>query len=243
MLILGSTSWARKHVLESRHLNFQVYAVSIDEKTVGNRNSDPFQVPVDVASAKLDAVWSKLKTLDCEKQFGSNDLFVIAADQIVLGPSNQIHEKPVDHEEARRFMQSYAGSYARTISALVVLNLRTGAVAKGYDVATVYYDAAYGSEATINAALIPVFPIDIATLPFKTQEHSPLFTNKTLGSSKVDILSCAGAVMIEHPAVTPHIVEVDGSVESVYGLPLDLLRSLLKQVGGDPDQLLKAKDD
>lgn len=44
------------------------------------------------------------------------------------------------------------------------------------------------------------------------------------------IFYCAGGLMIEHPLVQPHISSVDGSLESVMGLSVDLLETLLAQL-------------
>ena len=45
-----------------------------------------------------------------------------------------------------------------------------------------------------------------------------------------DILWCAGGLMIEHPAVQPYIVRIDGTLDSVMGLSKSLVSKLMQQM-------------
>ena len=45
-----------------------------------------------------------------------------------------------------------------------------------------------------------------------------------------DILTSAGALIMEHPMMNPHIVSIDGTEDSVQGLPLDLLERLIGEI-------------
>ena len=41
---------------------------------------------------------------------------------------------------------------------------------------------------------------------------------------------CAGALMIEHKLVEPYIEKVEGKIDSVMGLSIDLLKKLLTEL-------------
>ena len=49
-----------------------------------------------------------------------------------------------------------------------------------------------------------------------------------------EVLYCAGALRIEDPLVAPYIRHVDGTVDSVMGLPKELTRLLLEKVQALP---------
>lgn len=47
-----------------------------------------------------------------------------------------------------------------------------------------------------------------------------------------DVMWCAGGLMIEHPAVSPYITQLEGSQDSVMGLGKDaVMRVLLRAAG------------
>lgn len=48
--------------------------------------------------------------------------------------------------------------------------------------------------------------------------------------SEGDIMQCAGGLMIEHPKIQGYIDKVDGSIDSVMGLSLSLLKRLLESL-------------
>lgn len=45
-----------------------------------------------------------------------------------------------------------------------------------------------------------------------------------------EVYGCAGGIMVEHPLVQPHVTFIQGSMDSVLGLPLDVMEELLVQV-------------
>ena len=45
---------------------------------------------------------------------------------------------------------------------------------------------------------------------------------------------CAGGLMVEHPAVAPHVLRGDGSMDSVMGLPREPLLCLLRDLSALP---------
>lgn len=45
-----------------------------------------------------------------------------------------------------------------------------------------------------------------------------------------EVLQCAGGLMVEHALVQPHVARIEGSMDSVMGLSIALLRSLLESL-------------
>ena len=49
-----------------------------------------------------------------------------------------------------------------------------------------------------------------------------------------ELMHCAGALMIEHPALAPHILRVDGGLDAVMGLSISTVQRLLGELSGAP---------
>jgi septum formation protein len=47
-----------------------------------------------------------------------------------------------------------------------------------------------------------------------------------------EVFWCAGGLMVEHELVQPHVVRMEGSLDSVMGLDKRLLQRLLCEAGG-----------
>jgi septum formation protein len=45
------------------------------------------------------------------------------------------------------------------------------------------------------------------------------------------VYHCAGGLMVEHPLISPYIVQIDGSIDSVMGLSKDSVMRLLREAG------------
>uniref|UniRef100_A0A804MV59 Maf-like protein CV_0124 n=2 Tax=Zea mays TaxID=4577 RepID=A0A804MV59_MAIZE len=76
-LILGSSSVARKHILEEMGLEFQVMTADIDEKSI--RRENPDDLVMVLAEAKADAIMSRLNIDDYQKE-GSQPTLLITSD-------------------------------------------------------------------------------------------------------------------------------------------------------------------
>ena len=46
------------------------------------------------------------------------------------------------------------------------------------------------------------------------------------------IMHCAGALMVEHPLVVPHVLRMDGTVDNVMGLAKASVLALLLEAAG-----------
>ena len=156
--------------------------------------------------------------------------------QVVVGPDGVVREKPGDEAEARAMIKSYAGATARTVSSVVVHNTHTGAQACGVDIATIAFDASLADDAVIDSILKPAVAVNVSKgLPARRDPTSTSAPGQESGSSLTStsdaagpghecvVYTAAGALMIEHPAMTSHIVSLDGAIDSVQGenLPRD----------------------
>lgn len=232
-------------------VEFRVEKPDIDEKAI--THGDRLQLPLAVARAKAAALRERIH----------EPAILITADQILLAPPAreaddaegggggggggeasssasststspsggsatpnaraegpaedglEVHEKPESLAQARAFIRGYSGGLVKTVSAVVVTNLLTGAQADGIDIATLHFRPI--PEASIVAAVEPV-----RSATTGAEEPSP-------------VLSCCGALCIEHPPLAPYLDRVEGSTDSVFGLPKVLLASLVAKVGGTLD--------
>ena len=75
---------------------------------------------------------------------------LITSDQVVVH-RGVILEKPESADEARRFIRGYSSDVARTVGAVVVTQLSSGAVAAGLDTAAVHFGPI--PEATVEALI------------------------------------------------------------------------------------------
>ncbi|TVU24776.1 hypothetical protein EJB05_27233 [Eragrostis curvula] len=76
-LILGSSSVARKHILEEMGLEFEVMTADIDEKSI--RRENPDELVMVLAEAKADAIMSRLNIADYQKE-GDQPTLLITSD-------------------------------------------------------------------------------------------------------------------------------------------------------------------
>ncbi len=125
---------------------------------------------------------------------------LITTDQIVVC-NGEVFEKPCDPDEARRFMHCYNAHPASTITAVVVTNCATGKQVSGVDVVSVEFHR------------IP------------EAEMERLIVDK-------EIFFCAGGFQVEglNGELNQYIKTVDGDVDSVKGLPMQLLNKLFDEI-------------
>lgn len=186
-IILGSSSKARRKVLEDNNFVFETLSPDIDELAI--RTDDYYQLPLLIAKAKTQALISRVK----------EPAIIITADQVTVC-DGKLHEKPKDENEAREFLEKYSeGNIPETVSALVVTNTENGKQAEGIDVAKVYF------------AQLPESTIDDFV------KNGDPFT-KSAGFA------------VESPILKPYIKRVEGDIDSVMGMPMNLLKSLIEKV-------------
>jgi septum formation protein len=125
-IILGSASKGRQAILKEMGLEFEVIPSEIDEKLF--RSDDPKELTMTLARAKAASLIDRIK----------EPAILITSDNVVVC-SGEIREKPVNAEEARKFLKSYGAYPVESYSSVVVTNLATKKSAEGTDVARVYF--------------------------------------------------------------------------------------------------------
>lgn len=186
-IILGSASKARKRVLEENNFMFETMSPDIDEMAI--RTENYYELPLLLARAKADALKSRI----------SEPAIIITADQVTVCDGD-LHEKPQDEVEARRFLSKYSnGKKPETVSALVVTNTQNGKQAEGVDIVRVHF--------------VPL-PEEVVEDFIKNGEP----------------LTKSGGFAIESPILKPYITQVEGEIDSVMGMPIKLLKSLIEKV-------------
>lgn len=70
--------------------------------------------------------------------------------------------------------------------------------------------------------------VDVSTIHFTP---IPEATMEAL-IAEGDVLYCAGGLMVEHPAVVPHVVRIDGTQDGVMGLAKALVLRLMLEAAG-----------
>lgn len=187
-LILGSASKYRKEILKKAGYDFEVLVSDIDEKSI--KAEDPYQRPLILARAKADTLISQVK----------EEAIIITSDTVIIAEGN-LYEKPETEKEAREFLKKYSeGIVPSAVTAVVVVNAKTGEKYEG---------------------------IDIAKVSFKP--FSDLFIEDFIKSGEP--FKLAGGFGVLHPLMKPYIDKVEGTEESIAGMPVQLLKKLLKQAG------------
>lgn len=126
-LILGSQSLGRKEVLTAAGYSFDVMVADIDEKAIRDDNYE--LLPLLIAQEKTKALLSKIQ----------EDAVLITSDQVVVC-NGELREKPVDADEARVWLKSYASYPSRAITSVIVANTVTGKQVEGVDIVDVIFD-------------------------------------------------------------------------------------------------------
>ena len=134
------------------------------------------------------------------------DPILITGDQVVTYNGN-ILEKPNDLTEARAFVESYGTTNSPCST--------VGSI--------VVTDVKTGIKRE---------GVDITNIYFKK------FSNDVIDSliEEGEVMWCAGALMIEHKLVEPFIEKIEGKIDSVMGLSIDLLQKLLSELEEEIEQ-------
>ncbi|KAF5798656.1 putative nucleoside triphosphate pyrophosphatase Maf-like protein [Helianthus annuus] len=134
-IILGSSSMARRKILQEMGFDFTVMAADIDEMSI--RREKPEDLVLALAEAKADAIVSRLG-IQGHKEENAHPTLLLTADTVVVY-EGMIREKPSSKEEARHFVKGYSGGCAVVVGSVVVTNLSTGSRKQGWDKSEVYF--------------------------------------------------------------------------------------------------------
>ncbi len=127
-IILGSVSSTRQQVMDELGYSYEVMSADIDEKAI--RVEDPKELTMALARVKAAALRPQIK----------EPAILITADQVAMF-ANEIRGKPINEQEARKFLKSYSNNHTGHINSIVVTNTQTGQTACGSDYAEVYFAA------------------------------------------------------------------------------------------------------
>ncbi|KAM7521134.1 hypothetical protein LguiB_020096 [Lonicera macranthoides] len=133
-IILGSSSAARREVLAKMGYEFTIMPADIDEKSI--RKEKPEELVMALAEAKAEAIIKKLSNDEYKKN--ADPTLLITCDQVVVY-EDVIREKPSSKEEARKFIKGYSGSYASTVSSVLVTNLKSGCRKAEWDKVEIHF--------------------------------------------------------------------------------------------------------
>jgi septum formation protein len=111
-IILASESRFRKRAMDLLGLPYETSPSGIDEKAI--RDPDPARLTQKLAEAKARHVGGRYP-----------DAVIVAGDAVAV-KGNKIYEKPVNNDEAARFLKDLSGSGFQFVTSLVVLNTSTG---------------------------------------------------------------------------------------------------------------------
>jgi len=204
--ILGSGSSSRQAILRASGADFDVMVPNINERLIGNRARGNASCLVRlIAEAKADALLRRLAGgTEDGVQLKGDRRVLLTGDQVVTY-RGKIREKPSHEAEARQFIASYAQAPCETVGAVCLHNLNTG---------------------------IRVLGVHTAKIHFASELADPTLADALLADGAA--MSCAGALMVEHRLIAPHVVAIEGGVDAVMGLSSVLLRQLLQELRESP---------
>ncbi|KAF9678314.1 hypothetical protein SADUNF_Sadunf07G0022000 [Salix dunnii] len=134
-IILGSSSLARRQILNEMGYEFTVVTADIDEKSI--RKDKPEELVMALAEAKANAIIERLR-IEGHVEEDARATLLITADTVVVS-NGMVREKPNNKEEAREFIKGYSGGHAAVIGSVVVSNLTTGIQNGAWEKAEVYF--------------------------------------------------------------------------------------------------------
>jgi septum formation protein len=202
-LILGSKSGSRRAILAAAGASFETLVPNIDEKAIGDRLSDsPLELVKAIAIAKSDAILTRIASEE-ESDSVSDDPRPAG---VVLLTCDQV----VTYQGAIREKPSDAHEARLFIDSYSAAPCGT---VGGYCV----HDLDSGRRAV---------GVDVTRIHFRPLP-SPAVDDLVACD---DVLHCAGALMIEHPALSPHIDTVEGGLDAVMGLSVACVQRLLEEL-------------
>ena len=112
-VILASTSFDRNEILGETVLAFERVDSNYDEKAY--EEPDPVKRATALGRAKALAVAGS-----------HSDALVIAADTVIKGPNNELFEKPLDREDAKRILRLMSGKTCYVVTGHTVIHGDSG---------------------------------------------------------------------------------------------------------------------
>lgn len=221
-VVLATSSKFRQKLFADHFpdVQFTAESPSIDEKAIavdGARHLlDPHALTLSIAHAKAHALVTRLLSSKASTSVpqSSRPLVILTFDQVVVCHGH-IREKPESVEQCRQFLQSYSVNPLQTVTAIVVTIIDHPP-----------------SDWESGQELPPprkVDGVDIATQHFR-DIPDPVVDQLI---AKGEVMQCAGGITVEDPLLEPYLLHRDGTLDSIMGLPVDLLRKLLHKTHVD----------
>ncbi|CAM9906285.1 unnamed protein product [Chrysoparadoxa australica] len=130
-VILGSKSATRFQIMQEMGYEPIVRSADIDERSIGDRLSEPSALVLELGLAKADALLPQLKAE------GASCL-LLTGDQVVVH-EGRVLEKPTDAKEVKANIAGFARSPCKTVGSAVITDLATGKQVHGVDSAEIYF--------------------------------------------------------------------------------------------------------
>ncbi|KAG6767934.1 hypothetical protein POTOM_026825 [Populus tomentosa] len=249
-IILGSSSLARRQILNEMGYEFTVVTADIDEKSI--RKDNPEELVMALAEAKANAIIERLRieghveedaqaTLSCplfDIPCGVLSYCQVSLIFEVVVSNGMVREKPNSKDEAREFIKGYSGGHAAVIGSVVVSNLTTGMRKGAWEKAEVYCsfkmaEHCFKFKKEFCYHLIPLNYSPLMSIPVYFHEIPDEIIDSVIEEGST--LHVAGGLTLEHPLTSPFVEAVVGSTDTVWGLSIALTEKLIK------DNLVAAK--
>jgi septum formation protein len=159
-----------------------------------------------------------------ERTDKSNDPFILlTSDQIVLF-GTEVREKPTSGAQAVEFLSSYSNREVSTISAVVATHFPSGSL---NSITCILQDAGYTSNRySQNYSGKQSHEMVKATVSFGEISEDIV----QIVVAKGEIYSSAGGFRIEDEHLNPLILNIEGSADSVLGMPMDATVRVIRAV-------------
>ena len=174
-----------------------------------------------------DIPWMKALAITDRTEKGCDPFILLTADQIVLFGA-EIREKPTSEAQAIEFLTSYSNREVSTISAVVATHFPSG---KLYSATSTLQDGRSVSNRCSNNIGRQSHEMVKATITFGPISEDIV----QLVVAKGEVFSSAGGFRIEDEHLNPLILGIDGSADSVLGMPMDatvrVIRAVIDNLG------------
>ena len=205
-LLLGSQSASRRAILGAAGADFKTLVPDIDEKAIGDRLQDqPAELVRAIAVAKADALVARLDAA-ADDDPEANEL-ALAPGTVLLTSDQVVTYRGTIREKPVDIAQAreFVQSYSTAPCG----------TCGGYCLHDIDTGQRVVSVDSTSIVFEPM-PADVIEAVVATDE----------------LMWCAGALMIEHAAWSPYIKEVQGGLDSVMGLNMSLVSSMLEELRG-----------
>ncbi|XP_071733224.1 uncharacterized protein [Rutidosis leptorrhynchoides] len=218
-IILGSSSIARRKILAEMGYEFTHMSADIDEKAI--RTEKPEELVMALAKAKAEAIVSKLQA-SVDKEKDSKHSILIASD--TAEGKTKLHIGEDKDAEPTLLI---------TCDQVVVYEGAIREKPESKEEARRFIEGYSGKYAeTVSSVFVTNLKTgftkgDFDKVEIYFHEIPDHVIDKLIEEGLV--LKVAGALIIEHPLIVPYVKDVNGTTDSVMGLPKALTDKLLKE--------------